>query len=57
MSTPGYAVVRCPDCSALMRLAAVETAPEFKDEITYRCDACEKEIKQQVEPKSLDWRS
>jgi DNA-directed RNA polymerase subunit RPC12/RpoP len=57
MSTPGYAVVHCPDCASLMRLLAVDTAPNNKDEVTYRCEACAKEIKQQVEPKSLDWRS
>jgi DNA-directed RNA polymerase subunit RPC12/RpoP len=51
-----YEVVHCPDCGLPMRLLRVLPAASVAntDEITYRCDPCQKDIMRQVKPRSLD---
>jgi hypothetical protein len=46
-------VIPCPDCGSPMRLAAimpVETRPRA-DEMMYRCDACDCNLKRVILPK------
>jgi DNA-directed RNA polymerase subunit RPC12/RpoP len=54
MSKPAYTLVACTNCGSPTRLVSVVPVSPDTDEITYRCDACGKEIKQQAKPKSLD---
>jgi hypothetical protein len=44
--------IPCPDCGGRMRIAAVMPAdlPVKADELTYRCDACDCDLKRWVSP-------
>jgi hypothetical protein len=46
--------IPCPDCGGQMRLAAVMPAdsPEKGDVITYRCDACNCDLKRVTRKKN-----
>jgi hypothetical protein len=56
MSKPGFSLVHCPTCTLPMRLLLVEASESGDDEMTYRCDGCDEQIKLRAPPKSLDWR-
>lgn len=54
MSARGFSIVNCPDCHMPMRLARVGSGPTpFTDELTYRCDSCQREVKETVRSRSL----
>jgi hypothetical protein len=44
--------IPCPDCGGPMRISAVVPAdlPVRADELTYRCDACDCDLKRWVSP-------
>jgi hypothetical protein len=48
--------LKCPDCGTPMRLVAImpspTTVPSQADEITYRCDKCQVELKRLNKPLS-----
>jgi DNA-directed RNA polymerase subunit RPC12/RpoP len=55
MNKSNYSTVHCPDCGSPTRLVSVvPSAVSDKDELTYRCEVCQKEFKRNVKAKTLD---